>query len=97
MTPHLTPSASSVAEHAAAVLASTKTEAQARIERAIPQGKSYDEALLRATNYARQTWNDVFAGSEDDKLDELRDYCTKLCQHNETAGKLLASEALWNM
>lgn len=88
-----------VREAAARAAVTSESEFRARklIEEAIPFGKSYDEALQRATNYARQAWNDVFAGTEDEKITELRDYCTKLCRHNETAGNLLASEALWNI
>lgn len=81
--------------------AQTRSEAECRsratIQAAIPPGKTYDEALLRATNYARQAWDDVFAGSEDEKLAELQGFCVRLCRDNQEAGKLLATEALWNM
>lgn len=75
----------------------TKDLQQDLIEAALPPGKTYKEALQRASNCRDALWG--FAGcdlDEDEKVGELETYCTRLCQGNKKAGVALAEEAMWN-
>lgn len=61
----------------------------------LPPGKTVAEALQRAVARRDDLWlrSDL---DEDERIDELTKFCTRLYAGNELAGKLLASVAIWS-
>ena len=61
----------------------SETEAQAR-----------KDALAVAVSWRKIIWRQA-ARNEDERIDRLVDVCTRLCDGDETAGKALATTAVW--
>jgi hypothetical protein len=54
------------------------------------------ERLKRARLFRERLWKLRLSEPEDDRIDELVDYCTALCGGDAMAGGSLATEALWS-
>jgi len=52
------------------------------------------DVLPIALAWRKIIWRQA-ARNEDERLDRLVDLCTRLCDGDAVAGKLLASEAIW--
>lgn len=65
-----------------------------RIEDCLPEGKTYEEALTRATFRKLHLWSERDDLSEDAKLIELERFCVALCGGNTGAGANLCTDAV---
>lgn len=63
----------------------------------LPPGKTVEQALERAVGRRKHLWysHEWMLRSEEDRLDELVSFCTRLYGGDATAGQLLASAALY--
>lgn len=83
--------------------AGSRTPDQARADiaasRGLPPGKTREEALERAKNYARILWSrsDWLAKAEDARIEELERYSTALYRGDAIEGARLAQDAIWGM
>lgn len=61
----------------------------------LPAGKTTGEALQRAVARRDDLWrrDDL---DEDERIDFLTSFCTRLMSGNATSGQLLASAAIWS-
>ena len=86
-----------------AAQAGTRTPEQARADIAaktgLPPGKTRDEALQRASNYARVLWSrrDWLARPEDERIEELQRFCIQLFGGDAKEGHALATDAMWGI
>lgn len=96
-----------VSSEVARAARSTRSESDARtsraaqerklIERSLPPGKTYTEAVERATARKRHMWSALewMLVPEDDRIEDFQRYCVSLCQGNRKAGEALAMTATW--
>jgi hypothetical protein len=66
-----------------------------RIENALPAGKTYEEALARASARKRRLWTrELPFLQEEGCIAALEKYCIALCGGDRLAGKQLATDAM---
>lgn len=54
------------------------------------------EKLARARTRRDLLWNACLCWKEDDRIDHLVAFCTRLCGGDRKAGRSLAIEAIWS-
>jgi hypothetical protein len=62
----------------------------------LPAGKTRADALALAVAYRKLLWSpDNCTGPEDQRIDALNAYCTRLYRGDKKAGRDLAIDAIW--
>lgn len=84
MMTNLVPPAYGLAEHAASL-----REEPLRL----PAGRSEAQAIADAVHVKRALWRNI--KHEDQRLQQLEDYCTRLCSGDRQSGRRLAARAVW--
>ena len=59
-----------------------------------PERRTSQDILRVAVSWRKIVWRQA-ARDEDERIDRLVDICTRLCDGDVTAGKQLASTAIW--
>ena len=62
----------------------------------LPPGRTHGDALARAAARRNFLWRECASWEEDDRIDALVAYCTRLYGGDAKAGEQLAADAIWS-
>ena len=62
----------------------------------LPPDRTHSEALARAAARRKFLWHACASWEEDDRIDALVAYCTRLYGGDAKAGEQLATDAIWS-
>jgi hypothetical protein len=65
----------------------------------LPPGRTREDALALAVARRKLLWapdGDWMRASEDQRIDALREYCTRIYRGDRKAGEALATDAIWS-